>query len=207
MIGRRWQPSDNTLCHCSVLPQRQDTVWVASFRPKSANSSYSGYAGLDFQQPSDVRGPLNALQAIVFWGGLHHNVKEVRTYPEGSGPSCGHTKGSTDSLGMYQHMLSCVARSESVRSPCCCLPALQAMDRHGLALERKPEVARVVMDDVAPALRLLQGVLATPPDVPNQHTNSASAPFGGVPDAQRSCIRWHVTFGPLAMLQSTDSCL
>jgi hypothetical protein len=63
------------------------------------------------------------------------------------------------------------------------------MDRHRLALERKPEVARVVMDDVSPALRLLQGslVLPTPADVPAEQANSTSAPFGGAQDAYCCC--------------------
>lgn len=52
-------------------------MWVVSFRPKSAGSTSGGYAGLDFQQPPDVRGFVNALQALIFWGGLHHNIKEV----------------------------------------------------------------------------------------------------------------------------------
>lgn len=80
--------------------------------------------------------------------------------------------------------------------PCCLLPAPQAMDRHGLALEQKPEVARVVMDDVAPALRLLQGMLALPTsvDIRHQPTNSTSAPFGGTRDACCRCgLEWHMT--------------
>jgi hypothetical protein len=60
------------------------------------------------------------------------------------------------------------------------LPAAsQAVERHGLALERKPEVARVVMDDAAPALRLLQHLLM-PSTLPQAHMNSTSTPFGGV---------------------------
>jgi hypothetical protein len=53
-------------------------VWVVSWQPKSANSTFSGYAGLDFQQPPDVQSSFNASQATVFWGGLHHNIKEVQ---------------------------------------------------------------------------------------------------------------------------------
>ena len=73
----------------------------------------------------------------------------------------------------------------------CLLSAPQAMDRHGLALERKPEVARAVTDGVAPSLRLLQGLLAPqmPADVLREHTNSASSSFGGVGHACCRCFR------------------
>jgi hypothetical protein len=60
-------------------------VWVVSFRPKSANSTFSGYTGLDFQQPPNVRSSLNASEAIIFWGGLHHNIKEVWVCSQGIG--------------------------------------------------------------------------------------------------------------------------
>jgi hypothetical protein len=64
------------------------------------------------------------------------------------------------------------------------------MDRYGLALEQKPEVARVVMDGVAHALRLLQGLLPPiePRDVLREQTNSTSAPFGGTRFACYCCF-------------------
>jgi hypothetical protein len=64
---------------CRLVSRRQDMVWVVSFRPKSEAAPSGGYAGLDFQQPPDMQGALNSSQAIIFWGGLHHNVKEVYT--------------------------------------------------------------------------------------------------------------------------------
>jgi hypothetical protein len=95
------------------------------------------------------------------------------------------TPEGSDAPGTCQKICARVASTESAHSQCCLLPAPQAMDRHVLALERKPEAARVVMDGVAPALRLLQGLLAPPTlaDVPAQQTKSTSAPFGGVQDA------------------------
>ena len=53
-------------------------VWVVSFRAKSVNATSGGYAALDFLHPPDVQSSLNASEAIIFWGGLHHNIKEVR---------------------------------------------------------------------------------------------------------------------------------
>ena len=155
---------------------------MVSFQSKSANSTSRGYAGLDFQQPSDVRGSINASQAIVFWGGLHHNIKEVQTHPEEVVHTCEHIK-TFRHAGTYQQMFACATSSESLCSSyvhLCLLPP-QAMDRHGLALERKPEVARVVMDSVAPALRLLQDLLALPmpAGVLHEQANATSAPFGG----------------------------
>jgi hypothetical protein len=89
MISMYWQITDITSCGCSLLPQRRDTVWVVSFRPKSANSTSGGYDGLNLQQPPDMQSFLNASEAIIFWGGLHHNVKEVQICPGGHiWPTC-----------------------------------------------------------------------------------------------------------------------
>lgn len=59
------------------------------------------------------------------------------------------------------------------------------MDRHGLKLERKPEVARVAMDGLAPRLGNLRRLLSPPKagDAPRKAMHAVSAQFGGAPPA------------------------
>ena len=153
-------------------------MWVVSFCPKSEAAPSSGYAGLDFQQPPDIGSALSSSQAIVFWGGLHHNVKEVCTRSPyvGSARLVAVGVDSTDIHWRCPAWLPCMCNTS--------LPAAsQAMERHGLALERKPEVARVIMDDVAPALRMLRHQVS--PDLSQAHMNSTTAPFGGAQPVRR----------------------
>lgn len=67
---------------------------------------------------------------------------------------------------------------------------LQAMDKHGLSLERKPEVARVVMDGLGPRLGNLRRLLfpPKPTDVPKKTMHTVSAQFGGAADAAAAVV-------------------
>jgi len=54
-------------------------VWVATFRQGVPGApSGGGYAGLDFEVPPAVDSAIGSTDWLIFWGGLHHNVKTVR---------------------------------------------------------------------------------------------------------------------------------
>lgn len=53
-------------------------VWVTSHRPQATGSPNAGYAGLDFDELPEMGLALELTESLVFWGGLHHNVKTVR---------------------------------------------------------------------------------------------------------------------------------
>ena len=53
------------------------SVWVPTFE-RNATGLSGVYRGVDQASARGAPGLVKATEAAVFWGGLHHNVHEVR---------------------------------------------------------------------------------------------------------------------------------
>lgn len=66
------------LACCRMIGPRS-TVWVSTFRQQAPGApAGGGYAGLDYDKPPEIAAALHLADSLVFWGGLHHNIKTVR---------------------------------------------------------------------------------------------------------------------------------
>ncbi len=66
------------LACCRMIGPRS-TVWVSTFRQQAPGApAGGGYAGLDYDTPPEIAAALRLADSLVFWGGLHHNIKTVR---------------------------------------------------------------------------------------------------------------------------------